>query len=132
LDKSALNILTKLFAMQKTTYKATMWLPSDGKQYWSTIMYGEAELPSDLNQGDIIVAAYACFDDGTQVIGGVKKGDSEAYNIKFFTVLDASGKAYPGYPLDCSDHEDFLHTRYIFNLNDDESIEYQLTIAEKA
>ena len=108
-----------------------MWLPSDGKQYWSTIMSGEAALPSDLNQGDIIVAAYAGFDDGTQVIGGVKKWDSEAYNIKFFTVLDASGKAYSGYPLDCSDHEDFLHTGYIFNLNADDSVEYHLTVAEK-
>lgn len=117
--------------MQKTNYETTMWLPSGGKQYWSTIMSGEAKLPSELYQGDIIVAAYACFDDGTQVIGGVKKWDSDTYNIKFFTVLDASGKTYSGYPLDCSDHEDFLQTKYIFNLNGDESIEYHLSIAEK-
>ncbi len=118
--------------MEKTIYEATMWLPSGGKQYWSTIMSGEAPLSAQFNQGDIIVAAYAQFTDGTQVIGGVRKWDADDYNIKFFTVLDAFGKAYADYPLDCSDHEDFLHTKHIFTINGDTHIEYHLTIKEKA
>lgn len=117
--------------MRKKTYKATMLLPAGAKEYWSSIMYGEAKFPYEIYEGEIIVAAYAKFRDGTQVIGGVKKSDSEDYNIKFFNVLNPAGKVYPSWPIDCSDHEDFRHHGSIFILNDDESVEYELTIKEK-
>jgi hypothetical protein len=117
--------------MKKKTLKTTMWLPTGAKEYWSTIMSDEAKFPYELYEGDIIVAAYAAFKDGTQVIGGVKKAKEEGYNIKFFTVLDASGKAYSGWPIDCSDHEDFCQSGCIFILNDDESVEYHLSIQER-
>jgi hypothetical protein len=117
--------------MKKKTIKATLLLPAGGKDYWSTIMYGEATFSYTLYEGDIIVAAYAQFKDGTQVIGGVRKANEEGYNIKFFNVLDASGKVYSGWPIDCSDHEDFRGSGFIFILNDDENIEYHLSIEEK-
>jgi hypothetical protein len=108
-----------------------MWLPTGAKEYWSSIMAGEAKFQDTYYEGDIIVAAYALFEDGTQVIGGVKKSNVEDFNIKFFTVLDSTGKAYSGWPIDCNDHEDFRHSGNIFILNDDESIEYHLSIKEK-
>ena len=117
--------------MKKKTHKTTMQLPAGGMEYWSTIMYGEAKFPYTLYEGDIIVAAYARFKDGTQVIGGVRKAKEEDYNIKFFNVLDASGKVYSGWPIDCNDHEDFRGSGFNFFLNDDENIEYQLSIEEK-
>jgi hypothetical protein len=117
--------------MKKKTYKTTMLLPAGGQAYWSTIMYGEAKFPYKIYEGDIIVAAYARFKDGTQVIGGVKKSNSEDFNIKFFNVLDANGKVYSGWPIDCSDHEDFHGSGFIFILNDNEDIEYHLSIKEK-
>jgi hypothetical protein len=117
--------------MKKKTHKATLLLPTGGKEYWSTIMCGEAKFPYTLNEGDIIVAAYTQFKDGTQVIGGVRKSNSEDFNIKFFNVLDPDGKVYPDWPIDCSDHEDFRGSGYVFMLGGDESIEYQLVINEK-
>jgi hypothetical protein len=117
--------------MPKKTYKTILWLPIGAKEYWSTLMRGEVQFPYTVYKDDIIVAAYAKFKDGTQVMGGVKKSDSPDFNIKFFTVLDADGKAYPNGPIDCSDHEDFQGSRFIFILNEDESIEYHLSIKEK-
>jgi hypothetical protein len=111
--------------------KATLLLPTGGMEYWSTIMCGEATFPHTLYEGDIIVAAYARFRDGTQVIGGVRKAKEEGYNIKFFNVLDASGKVYSGWPIDCSDHEDFRGSGFVFSLNDEGSTEYHLSIKEK-
>jgi hypothetical protein len=115
----------------KKTYKATMYLPVNGHQDWSNIMYGETKFPYKIYTDEMIVAAYAKFRDGTQVIGGVKKATDEDYNIKFFKVLDKNGMAYPDWPIDCSDHEDFHGKGFIFILNDDETIEYHLTIEEK-
>lgn len=117
--------------MKKKIFKATMLLPVGGKDYWSTIMYGEAKFPYTLYEGDIIVAAYSQFKDGTQVIGGVRKSNSEDYNIKFFNVLDADGKVYSGWPIDCNDDEDFHGSGFIFILNEDENTEYHLSIKEK-
>jgi hypothetical protein len=115
----------------KKTYKTTMYLPTNGHQDWSNIMYAETQFPYKIYPDEIIVAAYAKFRDGTQVIGGVKKAHDEDYNIKFFKVLDKKGMAYPDWPIDCSDHEDFHCKGFIFNLNDDETIEYHLSIVEK-
>jgi hypothetical protein len=117
--------------MPKKNYKTTLWLSIGAKEYWSSLMRGEVQFPT-MYRDDIIVAAYAKFKDGTQVMGGVKKSDSPDFNIKFFTVLDADGKAYPNGPIDCSDHEDFLGSGFKFILNDDESIEYHLSIKEVA
>ena len=117
--------------MTKSNYTATMLLPTGTKEYWSSIMSCEAELDCTYYEGDIIVSADAQFEDGTKVIGGVRKSNSEDFNIKFFTVLDSSGKAYSSGTIDCSDHEDFRHSSYTFILNDDESIEYLLVIEEQ-
>ncbi len=117
--------------MEKKTNEAILWLPTGAKEYWSTIMSGEAKFPYTLYEGDIIVAAYARFDDGTQVIGGVRKSNSDDFNIKFFHVLDASGSVYPDLPIDCSDHEDFRGSGFVFILNEDESVEYHLAIKEQ-
>ncbi len=113
-------------------HKATMMLPKGGKNYWTTIMYGEAKFDYKILEGEIIVAAYAKFEDGVQVIGGVKKSPGESDpNYKFFTALDANGKVYPNDPIDVSDHQDFESSGIFFILNDDESIEYHLEVKEK-
>lgn len=113
-------------------FRTTMVLPTGAKTAWSSIMYGETPLPASLSPGDIIVAAWAKFRNGVQVIGGVRKSDSPDYNIKFFTVLDAAGQAYPNWPIDVSDHEDFHSHGFQFHLNEDESITYHLRLVEKA
>lgn len=117
--------------MENKTNEAILWLPTGGKDYWSTIMSGEAKFPHAHYESDIIVAAYARFDDGTQVIGGVRKSNSDDFNIKFFHVMDAAGIVYPNWPIDCSDHEDFRGSGFVFNLNNDESVEYHLAIKER-
>ena len=117
--------------MEKT-HKATMMLPKGGKNYWTTIMYGEAKFDYTILEGEIIVAAYAKFEDGVQVIGGVKKSQGVSDpNYKFFIVLDADGKVYPNWPIDVSDHEDFQGSGFIFILNNDEDVEYHLDVKEK-
>ena len=68
------------------------------------------------------------------VASGVLKSDKPAeFNIKFCYTYDAQGSLIdsPYQPIDVSDHEDFMHHGYIFNLNDDESVEYVLNIKER-
>lgn len=114
-------------------FTTTMTLPSGGKQAWTNIMQDSpAPQPVELNIGAPIVMAYARFDDGTQVAGGVYKWNDPvdgAINIKFMWVFDASGNQYPGWPIDTSDDEDFLQTAYIFALTEGGD-EYRLNIAE--
>jgi hypothetical protein len=117
--------------MEKKTNEAILWLPTGAKEYWSTIMSGEAKFPYSLYEGDIIVAAYARFDDGTQVIGGVRKSNSDDFNIKFFHVMDALGNVYPDLPIDCSDHENFRSSGFGFILNEEGSVEYHLAMKEQ-
>jgi hypothetical protein len=113
-------------------YVAVMTLPKGGKKAWSLIMYGEAPVPEQIITGSPVVMAYARYDDGTQVAGGVLKGeDPKDYNIKFMWVFDAEGNQYPGYPIDVGDHEDFYSEGYRFSLSDDdEEGNYLLRIVE--
>ena len=116
-----------------TEYKhtATMTLPKGGKQSWSLIMQGETPVPDKMNPGSPIVMAYARFDDGTQVAGGVYKSENPEYNVKFMWVFDADGNQYPGWPIDVSDDEDFDSSGYAFSLTDDpEDADYLLEIVE--
>lgn len=112
-------------------YVATMVLPKGGVEAWTLIMYGEAPVPDQINTGSPVVMAYARFDDGTQVAGGVYKGDDPTdYNVKFMWVLDASGNQYPGWPIDVSDEEDFTTRSYLFSLTEDGADDYLLKIVE--
>jgi len=53
-------------------YTATMTLPKGGKQAWTDIMQADPpSAPGQMNNGSPIVMAYARFDNGTQVAGGV-------------------------------------------------------------
>lgn len=103
-------------------YVTTMTLPKGGMQAWTNIMQDSpAPQPVELNIGAPIVMAYALFDDGTQVAGGVYKWNDSvdgAINIKFMWVFDTNGNQYPGYPIDVSDDEDFLNTGYEFTLTE--------------
>lgn len=115
-------------------YVANMVLPKGGKVAWTEIMQGTAEVPEEINQGSPIVMAWARFDDGTQVAGGVYKSDKpDDYNVIFMWVLDADGNQVPGWPIDVGDHEDFLNTSYSFSLSPDyeDNDEYLLRIVEK-
>jgi hypothetical protein len=114
-------------------YSTTMTLPKGGKQAWTNIMQGHAQppVPEELNVGSPIVMAYAVFEDGTWVAGGVYKGtDPTDYNVKFMWVFDANGNQYPGWPIDVSDNEDFLQTGYYFSLTEGVDDEYLLNIVE--
>jgi hypothetical protein len=102
-------------------YVARMLLPAGGSNAWTQIMQGAAPVPDEIDTGSPIVMAWARFDDGTQVAGGVYKSDTPTdYNVKFMWVLDANGNQYPGWPLDVSDHEDFSTGAYSFSLPQDE------------
>ena len=113
-------------------YLAVMTLPKGGKKAWSEIMYGNTPVPEQINTGSPIVMAYARYDDGTQVVGGVYKSeDPRDFNVKFMWVFDAEGNQYPGWPIDTSDEEDFFTMGYRFSLSeDDEEGKYQLSIVE--
>jgi len=109
-------------------YTANMILPPGGKEAWSKIMQGETPVPQEMNTGSAIVMAWASFQDGTKVGGGVYKSDAPAeYNVKFMWVFDANGNQYPGWPIDVGDHEDFLNTQYEFELD---STTYLLNVVE--
>jgi hypothetical protein len=110
---------------------AVMTLPKGGKQAWTLIMQGNAPVPDQINAGSPVVMAYARFDDGTQVAGGVYKGDDpKDFNVKFMWVFDVAGNQYPGWPIDVSDDEDFLQSGYLFSLNGSDEGDYLLKIAE--
>jgi hypothetical protein len=112
-------------------FTTIMFLPQNGKQAWTDIMQGQATVPAELNTGSPIVMAYATFDDGTQVVGGVSKSDTPTdFNIKFMWVFDPNGNQYPGWPIDVSDDEDFLQTAYSFSITENVDGEYLLNIAE--
>ncbi len=99
---------------------ASMVLPAGGMEAWTQIMQGASPVPNEINTGSPIVMAWARFDDGTQVGGGVSKSETPTdYNVKFMWVLDANGNQYPGWPIDVSDDEDFLTTAYFFSLTPD-------------
>lgn len=109
-------------------HTTTMTLPKGGKQAWTLIMQGQAQVPNEINTGSPVVGAYARFDDGTQVAGGVYKGENPTdFNVKFMWVFDANGNQYPGWPIDVSDNEDFLQNGYAFELGDEE---YLLNVVE--
>ena len=100
-------------------HTTTMILPKGGMQAWTDIMQDSPPpAPAEMNNGAPIVMAYAQFDDGTQVAGGVYKWDvpPEPVNVKFMWVFDANGTQYPGWPIDVSDDEDFFTTQYNFSL----------------
>lgn len=109
---------------------ARMVLPAGGMEAWSQIMQGATPVPDEIDTGSPIVMAWAHFDDGTQVAGGVCKSDTPTdFNVKFMWVLDRNGNQYPGWPIDSSDNEDFHNTAYSFSLTDDGEI-YLLNIVE--
>ncbi|MBV9881757.1 MAG: hypothetical protein JO276_01975 [Sphingomonadaceae bacterium] len=108
-----------------------MSLPPGGKQAWSEIMQGSTPVPDEINAGSPIVMAWTRFADGTGVAGGVYKSDTPTdYNIKFMWVFDAEGRQYPGYPIDVSDHQDFLAKSYEFTLTPDAGQTYRLNVVE--
>jgi hypothetical protein len=120
---------------QSKIFSATLYLPKNGKQIWTALMQGESPVPSGIYEGQPIVMATTTFEDGIMVAGGVMKSNqSDEFNIKFFNTFDAQGNliSEPRQPIDPSDHEDFYQNGCIFNLNDDESVEYHLEIVERA
>jgi hypothetical protein len=125
-----LSLRSKLMS-NEPKYTADLILPKAGKQAWTNLMQGQAPVPDQINPGSPIVMAYARFDDGVQVAGGVYKGESPTdYNVKFMWVFDAHGNQYPGWPIDVSDDEDFLQTGYKFSLTEGVDNEYLLKIVE--
>jgi hypothetical protein len=75
--------------------------------------------------------AVARFDDGTQVVGGVYKGENPTdFNVKFMWVFDANGNQYPGWPIDVGDHQDFSGGSYAFSLTGGDDEDYLLNVVE--
>jgi len=114
----------------ETRHTARMVLPAGGMEAWTQIMNGSTPVPEDISAGSPIVMAWARFQDGTQVAGGVFKSDTPTdFNVKFMWVLDPDGNQYPGWPLDVSDHETFFNSSYEFSLGSDDQI-YVLNVVE--
>ena len=114
-----------------TRYTADMILSKGAKQAWTDLMQGQAAVPDEISPGSPIVMAHARFEDGTWVAGGVYKGENPTdFNVKFMWVFDSNGTQYPGWPIDVSDDEDFLHHRYAFSLTEGVDDEYLLNIVE--
>jgi hypothetical protein len=112
---------------------AAMTLPKGGKEAWTLIMQGQSPVPDQINPGSPIVMAQARFDDGTQVVGGVYKSETPSeFNVIFMWVFDANGKQYPGWPIDVSDHEDFMTASYLFSLDGGDVADYRLNVVERA
>jgi len=110
-----------------------MRLPAGGKKAWTDIMQANVKISDNFYENQPIVMATAKFKTGIWVAGGVMKSDMpDEFNIKFFYTFEASGSLMESQPIDVSDHEDFMHSGYIFILNDDESVEYLLKIEERA
>jgi hypothetical protein len=109
---------------------ANMILPAGGMESWTQIMYGTTPVPDEINTGSPIVIAWALFDDGTRVAGGVYKSTTPTdFNVKFMWVTDAGGTQYAGWPIDVTDEQDFLTLQYNFSLPGS-SDSYQLNIVE--
>lgn len=93
-------------------------------------MQGETPVSKYVTLFQPIVLVTAKFDNGMTVVGGVlKSAEPEEYNIKFMWVYGADGQFLTS--VDVSDHEDFRFNGYVFNLNDDETIEYTVEIKEQ-
>lgn len=113
-------------------FMANMMLPAGGMEAWTKIMQGAVPVPDQINTGSPVVMAWARFDDGTQVVGGVYKYDDPTeYNVKFMWVFDVNGNQYPGWPIDVSDDQDFFNTAYEFTLSPDSGVSYLLNIVEQ-
>lgn len=116
----------------KPKFIATMTLPKNGKQTWTDIMYGQSTISADIETQTPIVSAYAVYEDGTSVLGGVCKSEAPTdHNNKFMWVFDKNGKRYPGFPIDTRDNEDFLGFGYLFSLSEEEEDQYLLNIVEE-
>lgn len=120
--------------MEVKQYRATMYLPVNGKQKWTAIMQGEVPVSENIYENQPIVLATALFENGILVTGGVyKSATPREFNYKMFCAFDAAGNLIhePYQPLDVSDHEDFYQNSILFNLNEDESVEYLLECRER-
>ena len=115
--------------MKKT---ATLYLPKNGKEIWTSIMEGRSTISKDIYENQPIVQATAQFRDGIQVVGGVyKSAEPGEYNIKYYYVFDKKGNMLP-HRIDPSDNEDFRERSRIFYLNDEEvGDQYILYIKER-
>ncbi len=112
------------------TLSATLFLPVNGKETWSSIMAGEVPVSEDVYLHQPIVMATTTFENGISILGGVlKSSEPTAYNIKSITAYDANGQYLQA--IDVSDHEDFRSNRLVFCLGDDETVEYELKLLEK-
>ena len=118
-----------------TVRKATIILPFDGKNKWTALMQGDTKVSDAIYENQPIVMETTKFENGIAAVAGVLKSKTpDTFNMKFVYVFDEQGNLIhePYQPVDVSDHEDW-HTKGInFILNDDESVEYQLTFEEKA
>jgi len=115
--------------MKKT---ATLYLPKNGKEVWTSIMEGSSTISIDIYENQPIVQAFAQFRDGIKVVGGVyKSAQPEEYNIKFYYVFDKEGNMLP-HRIDPSDNEDFRESSRMFYLNEDDvGDQYVLYIKER-
>jgi hypothetical protein len=111
-------------------HSATIHLPKGGRRYWTDVFRGTAPPDPSMAPGQVLVFASATFGDGTRAALWIESGPGGA-NSFGARVYDAKGAAYPGWPIDLSDAEDFEMKRISFDLREGaEDGEYLLEIVE--
>jgi hypothetical protein len=123
--------------MSGPKYTATMHLPRGGIQQWNDYLEGNLPVPKNIYRDSPVAMAYAAFEDGTRVMGGVLKCADDITDERpccmFFWVFDKDGKQYANWPIDISDAEEF-DSSYGFTLQEDavneDDAEYLLVLKE--
>jgi len=114
--------------MTTNNRKATMIIPKNGEKIWTDLMQTPKPLPAGVSEGELLVASYAKFPDGTMVVGGIAAGTKD-YNYPLFIVFDSDYNRVVDGGIDPGDWEDFYVTDIDFSLTTDGEL-YTLTIEE--
>ena len=114
--------------MPNTENSITIELPKDTKKYWTNLISGsDKPVQGDVDMGTPASLAYAEYDDGTQVVIGITWDNNAQVGSPFGWVFNSKSNSYNGYPIDCSDMEDFYVNAMEFSVNNKN---YMLNITE--
>lgn len=98
--------------------KGTLVLPKGEAAEWNALMVGERPVPEAIPTWSPIVMAHTRMDDGTQIVGGIMKGDQpETFNPMFLWAFDEDGNLYSDATVDTSDDEDFALGDLLFAID---------------
>jgi hypothetical protein len=103
------------------TYETRVAITQAEMKYMTDLMQVNVPTPKEVTDGAPLATVEApAFQNKYRARFYVLKSGKADYNILNGSVFDADGKAITGYPLDCSDMEDFNNRMYGFQIGDDE------------